>query len=155
MEINQVMKEKFCQKCGASVPENANFCSSCGTNLSTITAPLITAPPTTIITEYSSTAMPKAVAINDITNLEISTARMKSYNGTAVLVFFLYLLLYFPGLIVNYIYYQEAKKMEEKAGTSLPGVGLLAAMLWINAAIIVLSILITGFLMVLMVYFSS
>lgn len=120
------MEAKFCPKCGASVPENANFCLSCGINLST----LVSLPAANI----TSTVKP--------IDLEVSVARMKSYTGTAILVFFLYFLFYFPGLIANFIYYQEAKKMEEKAGMSLPGVGLLSIMLWINVAVVALSFLI-------------
>jgi hypothetical protein len=125
------MEAKFCPKCGASVPENANFCLSCGTNLT-----MLSAPPAANITSPVKPA-----------DLEVSAARMKSYNGTAILVFFLYFLFYFPGLIVNFIYYQEAKKMEETAGMSLPGVGLLSIMLWINVAVVALSFLITVFIM--------
>jgi hypothetical protein len=75
------------------------------------------------------------------TEIEQAAARMKSYTGSAVLVFFLYWLLYFPGLIVNYLYYQEAKKMERLAGQGLPGVGCLTAMLWINVIAFALGIL--------------
>lgn len=141
METNQITEVKFCPKCGVSVPENANFCLSCGTNLSTIKA-----PSPAIITESSSITTPKAVTTSDISDLEISTARLKSYTGTAILVFFLYLFFYFPGLIVNYIYYKEAKKMEEKAGTSLPGVGLLSIMMWINTVVFSITILILAYL---------
>lgn len=125
------MEAKFCPNCGASVPENAKFCLACGTNLSTLIS-----TPTANITSSVNPA-----------DLEISAARMKSYTGTAILVFFLYFLFYFPGLIVNFIYYQEAKKMEEKAGMSLPGVGLLSVMLWINVVVVGLSVVITAFLM--------
>jgi uncharacterized membrane protein YvbJ len=135
------MEVKFCPNCGASVPENSKFCLSCGTNLSTIAS-----QPTTSITESSPITPPKIVSNSNITDLEVSNARMKSYTGTAILVFFLYFLFYFPGLIVNYIYYQEAKKMEEKAGMSLPGVSLLSIMLFINVVVFGLSVVITAFL---------
>lgn len=67
-------------------------------------------------------------------NLEISTARMKSYTGAAIFVFLLYWFFYLPGVIANYLYLQEARVMEERAGTSLPGVWLLSAMMWGSAA---------------------
>jgi hypothetical protein len=136
------MEVKFCPNCGASVPENSKFCLSCGANLSTIAS-----QPTTSITESSPITSPRIVPSGNVTDLEVSAARMKSYTGTALLVFFLYLFFYFPGLIVNFIYYQEAKKMEEKAGMSLPGVGLLSIMLFINIVVLGLSIVITAFLM--------
>ena len=46
-----------------------------------------------------------------VSEAERAAARMKSYTGSAVLVMFLYWLFYIPGFIVNFIYYQEAKKM--------------------------------------------
>jgi len=122
------MEAKFCPKCGASVPENANFCLSCGTNLSTLTS-----PPAVNITS----------PVKPI-DFEISTARMKSYTGVAVFVFFLYWFFFFPGYIVNYFYLQEAKKMEAKAGTSLPGVNLLNIMYQISSVALVLSVCITA-----------
>lgn len=121
------MEAKFCPKCGASVPENANFCLSCGTNLSTLT---------------SSPAANIAPTVRPI-DLEVSAARAKSYTGIAVFVFFLYFFFFFPGLIVNYFYVQEAKKMEEKAGMKLPGVNILNIMLYISSFSLVISICIT------------
>ncbi|MBK9928168.1 MAG: zinc ribbon domain-containing protein [Anaerolineales bacterium] len=118
------MEVKFCPKCGASVPENSNFCLLCGINLSIST---------------SSPAVSIAQTIKPI-DLEVSTARMKSYTGIAVFVFFLYFFFFFPGLIVNYIYVQEAKKMEEKAGTRLPGVNILNIMLQIGSFAIVITL---------------
>ena len=78
---------------------------------------------------------------NTVSEVERAAARMKSYTGSAVLVFFLYWLFFLPGLIVNYIYYREAKRMEQVAGNSLPGQGCLGFMLWFNVAVIVLAIL--------------
>lgn len=78
---------------------------------------------------------------NTVSEVERAAARMKSYTGSAVLVFFLYWLFFLPGLIVNYIYYREAKRMAQLAGNSLPGQGCLGFMLWFNVAAIVLAIL--------------
>ena len=79
-------------------------------------------------------------------------AQMKSYTGAAILVFILYWLFYLPGLIANYIYYQEAKRMERMAGHALPGSGCLAFMFWINvasfAAILIAGILGAGLFLV-------
>ena len=71
---------------------------------------------------------------------EQTAARMKSYTGSAVLVFFLYWLFWLPGLIVNYIFYREAKQMERTAGQSLPGVGCLSVMPSLNVLGVVLGI---------------
>lgn len=68
----------------------------------------------------------------DVTETERVAARMKSYTGAAVVVFILYWLFWLPGTVVNYVYYQEAKRMERIAGNSLPGVGCLSALLWLN-----------------------
>jgi uncharacterized membrane protein YvbJ len=139
---------KFCSKCGASVPENANFCLSCGMNLSTINS-----QPVASFADTPSETQPRNIATGNITDLEVSAARMKSYIGIAIFVFVLYWIFFFPGLIVNYIYLQEAKKMQEKAGTNLPGVDLLNTMFLICSIITVISIVITA--LVLLYIFSG
>jgi len=135
------MEAKFCLKCGASIPENSKFCLSCGANLSAITSQsdtsAIESPPKT---------QPINVVSSDVTDLEIAAARNKSYTGIAIIVFFLYFLFYFPGLAANGFFYQEAKKMEEKAGTKLPGVNLLVEMMYINAIAIILTVVISIFI---------
>jgi len=78
--------------------------------------------------------------MSNIPDSERSAARMKSYTGPSVLVFILYWLFWLPGLIVNYMYYKEAKRMEQLAGESLPGVGCLSVMLWLNVIGIALGI---------------
>ncbi len=64
--------------------------------------------------------------------LERALARTKSYIGPAVLVFFLYTLLYIPGLIINRMYLTEAHEMEQLAGRKLPGTGCLTTLLWLG-----------------------
>ncbi len=76
-----------------------------------------------------------------VSEAERAAARMKSYSGPAVLVIILYIFLYIPGFIANYLYYKEAQKMQRIAGISLPGQGCLSIMLWLNVVLIVLSIL--------------
>lgn len=78
---------------------------------------------------------------NDYLKAQRVAAQMKSYIGAAVLVFFLYLLFFFPGFITNIIYLNEAKRMQRVAGQKLPGVGCLSWMLWLNIAFIVLAII--------------
>lgn len=133
------MEVKFCPQCGASIPENSKFCLSCGADLSAITSQ----KPVSAIESPSKTQLKNVVSSN-VTDFEIATARNKSYTGTAVLIFILYLFFFFPGLLVNYIYVQEAKKMEEKAGMELPGVKLLKIMYQIGSITVVLSICITA-----------
>jgi CDP-diglyceride synthetase len=81
-------------------------------------------------------------------DLEVTTARMKSYTGNAVLTFILYWFFWLPGLIVNYMFYSEAKRMERTAGQSLPGVGCLSIMLFLNAIVLVLGLLLICIMLV-------
>lgn len=79
--------------------------------------------------------------------LERALARTKSYIGPAVLVFFLYTLLYIPGLIINRMYLTEAHEMEQIAGRKLPGTGCLTTLLWLGILpAIILVVLIIAFL---------
>jgi len=75
--------------------------------------------------------------MEDVSEAERIAARGKSYIGASVLVFFLYWLFWIPGLVVNYLYFREAKHMERMAGRSLPGAGCLLAMLWLNGLALV------------------
>jgi hypothetical protein len=81
-------------------------------------------------------------------DMERASARMKSYTGKAILVFFLYWLFWLPGFIVNFLYYREAKRMQLMAGQPLPGVGCLTIMLYLGIAGLVI-VPIGLFLMVL------
>lgn len=74
-------------------------------------------------------------------NLERAVARTKSYIGASLVVFLLYGFAWLPGFIANLMYYNEAKKMEYTAGQSLPGVGCLAVMLWLNIIGLLVSVL--------------
>jgi hypothetical protein len=79
-----------------------------------------------------------------------SAARLKSYTGSAILVLVLYFVFYVPGLIANFMYYNDAKRMEDIAGERLPGVGCLQAQLYlavctfVAAAMVILGIAIFG-----------
>lgn len=73
-------------------------------------------------------------------DLERIAARLKSYTGAAVIAFCLYWLFWPAGLVLNYIYMQEAKKMEGLAGHSLPGQGCLSLLFWLNLVLFVLSL---------------
>ncbi len=82
---------------------------------------------------------PASLSVSD---MDRAVARNKSYTGAAIITFILYWLLWLPGLVVNFLYYREAKNREQVAGTSLPGVGCLTVMLWANLAWVALFILI-------------
>ena len=141
-----------CPSCGKEVPEGSSFCLHCGEP----TAAPATAQSTPILTVDRTLPDHPAAAEFTAADAERSAARMKSYTAAAVLVFFLYWLFYLPGLIVNYIYWKEAKEMEELAGQPLPGRGCLAAMLCFSVGIIVLGVLFGGFVLIafLIGYFS-
>ena len=113
-----------CNKCETENPSAAKFCANCGT-------PLIAPSPVTT-NGYVPIAQREFPSVNSPSEPERLMARMKSYTGSAVLTFFLYLLFWFPGLIVNFVYLNEAKRMEKVAGQSLPGTGCLSVMLWLN-----------------------
>ncbi|MBE7535446.1 MAG: hypothetical protein HS124_06920 [Anaerolineales bacterium] len=81
--------------------------------------------------EHKEMTLPNNKNAN-IPDAERVFARMKSYIGPSILVFFLYLLFYFPGLVTNYIYRKEAKRMEHIAEQKLPGTGCLGVMFWLN-----------------------
>ncbi len=64
--------------------------------------------------------------------IERGIARSKSYVGSAVVVFFLYLLFYIPGLVVNILYLRDAYQTHQVGGQMTPGTGCLIALLVIN-----------------------
>lgn len=56
-------------------------------------------------------------------------AEQRSFTGSAVLVFALYLLLWVPGLIANILYLNEARRVKRIIGRSPSGIGCLWFML--------------------------
>jgi len=110
----------WCNNCGTEVPYGSGYCSNCGAPLGRAAAPpqVVQAP------QYGYNQ---------------AQARSKSYTGSAVLTFFLYWLFWLPGLIVNILFLNEAKKNERLAGMSLPGVGCLKILLWVQVILAVLS----------------
>lgn len=89
-----------------------------------VSAPRYDAPPPRAEAAVAPAATP---AEGD---LERALARTKSYIAPAVLVCYLYALGYVPGLIVNIMYMNEARHMEQIAGERLPGAGCLATLMW-------------------------
>ena len=77
--------------------------------------------------------------------MERAIARQKSYVGAAVLVLLLYCLFYLPGLIVNCLYLDDARKTAKVAGTTPTGVGCLWIMLLLGLLpLIVIILLLVG-----------
>ena len=70
--------------------------------------------------------------IRRIPAYDVATARMKSYTGAATATLLLYVVLWLPGLIANFLFYRAAQRAERLAGKMLPGVGWLIVMLWAN-----------------------
>lgn len=78
--------------------------------------------------------------VENISEAERAAARMKSYIGPFVLTIFLYTLFYIPGLIVNLMYWQDAKRMSKIAGRKLPGTGALGALIWFQIILVLLGV---------------
>ncbi len=71
-------------------------------------------------------------------NLAREIARSKSFTVKAVATLVLYWLFWFPGLVANVLFLNEAKRAQEIAGEDLPGVGCLTLLLWSNLLVIAL-----------------
>lgn len=112
-----------CPNCGHQVNEGDQFCQSCGEPLKAI---------------GEGVHSPATEGVLDASDAERTAARMKRYTWPAVLVLLLYLLFLPLGLIANWLYYRNAKRMSEIAGDELPGTGCLKALLVFG---IILSIL--------------
>jgi hypothetical protein len=94
------------------------------------TAPEVVPLPVGASAVRNTTPSTSATAVLRPDDLERALARSKSYIAPAVLVGYLYTLFYLPGLIVNILYLNEAKHMEQVAGEKLPGTGCLATLMW-------------------------
>ena len=57
---------------------------------------------------------------------------LPSYTNKAIVALVLTWLLWIPGVIANVMFLNEAKADEKKYGQSLPGVGCLTALIWIQ-----------------------
>ena len=57
---------------------------------------------------------------------------LPSYTNKAIIALVLTWLLWIPGVIANVMFLNEAKADERKYGQSLPGVGCLTALIWVQ-----------------------
>lgn len=57
--------------------------------------------------------------------LAVAMAAQKSFTGKAFFVWFLYWLLWLPGVVMNFVYLSEAKQVEQVTGVAPPGKGCL------------------------------
>ena len=75
-------------------------------------------------------------------------ALSKSYVGVAFLTWFLYWLLYIPGLIMNIVYLQEANRLKQATGVTPSGKGCLDALLviyvWVPLAVGILALILAA-----------
>lgn len=74
--------------------------------------------------------------------LKRALASQKSYVTPALITFVLYCVFYIPGLIFNIIFLNEAEKTARIAGEKPSGMGCLQVMLYIQALVVVLFLLI-------------
>lgn len=104
---------KACPQCGHQTIHWAPTCAACGHRYPASPAPAVSEGPSS--------------ALRDM-------ARLKSYTGACVIVMLLYVFLFIPGIVANYLFLEDAKRMEELAGEALPGAGGLrlmwTVMLW-------------------------
>lgn len=70
-----------------------------------------------------------------------AAAQMKDFTTPAVVTFFLYLLFFIPGLIVNIMYLNEAGRIKKIAGRQPTGMGCLQALLIVNLCLFALGCL--------------
>ena len=68
-------------------------------------------------------------------DLDRALARQKSYAFAAVLTLVLYVCLWIPGVIANYLFLEDARRAELLAGEPLPGVGCLRFM-WVLTGVL-------------------
>ena len=138
----ELEKKWKCQKCGSEFDTNSAFCGKCGTaRIGTVAAPGVT-----------------VVNNNLALETEKAIARQKSYVGAAILTFFLYWLLWLPGLIFNLMYISDARKTRQVAGQSPSGYGCLLVLFWVqilSIGVAILSILAIGALSVVSTHVSQ
>lgn len=76
------------------------------------------------------------------TELAVALASQKSYVGAACLTWLLYFLLYIPGLVMNIVYLNEARRTKRMTGQSPSGMGCLVSLLVVYVVLPVVGILV-------------
>ncbi len=64
------------------------------------------------------------------TELAVALAMQKSFTGKAFLTWFLYWILWFPGMIMNLVFLSEARRVARITGESPSGTGCLWLLIW-------------------------
>jgi hypothetical protein len=128
--------------------------------LGQLAAPLVPAPPAVIQPQAPQPAPSQppekwpapskgAMTGDEFDRIGMRTlALTKSYVGVAFLTWFLYWLLYLPGLIMNIVYLQEANRIKQATGVTPSGKGCLDALLifyvWIPLALGILALILAA-----------
>lgn len=109
-----------CPECSSSVSDKAKDCPKCGYP---IFGKIVENDP------KNAEGIQRSDEIAE--KFSATMAAHKSYTGASVLVFFMYCLLYIPGLILNVIYLRDAKRIEKMTGVKPQGTGCLTALIWL------------------------
>ncbi|MCL4818308.1 MAG: FHA domain-containing protein [Vicinamibacteria bacterium] len=82
------------------------------------------------------------------TDLAVALAAQKSFTGHAFLTFALYGFFWLPGVIMNFVFLNEAKGVQKLTGQAPPGMGCLTILLvfcfWIPLILLILAVLAGG-----------
>src|SRR3990170_1531829 len=106
-------------------------------------------PPTSKPPPYPPAPSSGAMTGDEFDRIGMRTlALSKSYVGAAFLTWFLYWLLYIPGLIMNIVYLQEANRLRQATGVTPSGKGCLDALLviyvWVPLAVGILALILAA-----------
>ena len=82
------------------------------------------------------------------TELAVAMAAQKSFTGRSFIVWLLYWLFWFPGLIMNIVWLNEASRVKRLVGQSPPGYGCLWTLLIVYLVLPILAVV--AFLVVIM-----
>ena len=73
-----------------------------------------------------------------MTEMQNPPAQPPSFTSKAVVTLLVYFIFWLPGLIVNILFLNEAKREERCWNQSLSGVGCLSIMLWVQIVVFAL-----------------
>lgn len=75
------------------------------------------------------------------TELAVALASQRSFVGPAFMTFFLYWLMWIPGLVMNCVYLSEAGRIRKMTGQSPSGMGCLQFLLWVYVILPLIGVL--------------